>query len=586
VSLLDLLSRARDWAAHDPDPETVAELRALADAAERGDEAAATELAERFSGPLEFGTAGLRGVLGAGLARMNEAVVVRTAHGLATWLLEEDRERAQRVGVVVGYDGRRKSRALAARTAEVLLASGVRVHLTTDLCPTPLVAFAVKELGAAAGVMVTASHNPPEYNGFKVYAATGSQIVPPVDARIAAAIDAAPAADRVPRAPADGAAPLGPDMVERYERAVLGLVARPGGIDRAFPIAYTALHGVGDRSLRRVLAAAGFTRVHTTPAQAEPDGAFPTVAFPNPEEKGALDLVYETAREHGADLVVANDPDADRLSVAVRRGDGFVQLTGNQVGVLLGHFALEEAGGAPERLVVTTVVSSPQLGAIARALGVGYEETLTGFKWITARAMERERDGARFVFGYEEALGYTVGTAVRDKDGIGAALVLCELAARCRAEGRDLFGELERIARRFGFFASRQVSITRKGSEGAREIAGMMDALRASPPAALGGLTVEAFVDRGRGVRRAGGAESPVAGPRSNVISLELAGGPRVVARPSGTEPKIKFYLDAREPLAAGEPVADAEARATARMDAMWADLAACLSLAPEGKKP
>ncbi|WP_437790586.1 phospho-sugar mutase [Sorangium sp. So ce693] len=575
-----VLEPAERWLAHDPDPETQSELRRLIDAARAGEDGVRAELAERFAGPLEFGTAGIRGVLGAGESRMNRAVILRTTAGLARHLLEAIGDKARSAGVVIGYDGRRMSREFAEDTACALAAAGIPSHLSPIPCPTPIAAFAVGHLGAAAGVMVTASHNPPEYNGFKVYWDNGAQIIPPHDTSIATAIDASPPADQVPRMPLDEARRLGlvrdfPEALERdYLGAIRGLAVRSDG-DRDLCIVYTPLHGVGDRLVHRALGEAGFTRVASVPEQAEPDGAFPTVAFPNPEEKGAMDLAFALAKQEGADLVLANDPDVDRLAVAVRRPDGeYEQLTGNQVGVLLGHYLLTEGRAQGEdgrRLVLASCVSTPMLGVIAAALGVHYEETLTGFKWIANRAMDIERStGARFVFGFEEALGYTVGPVVRDKDGISAAALVAELAAVRKAEGRTLLDELQAITRKYGLYMSGQRSYTLRGVDGLEKIAAIMAALRKSPPAAIGGVPVVAWRDfEARTRTTSDGLVEPLVLPPSNVLVYELDGGSRLIARPSGTEPKIKFYFDVREEVAADEPLGDAEARATARLDAL-----------------
>ncbi len=572
----DLIERARAWAAQDPDAGSRGELEALIARAADGAEDAARDLADRFSGPLEFGTAGLRGVLGAGETRMNRAVVRRTCFGLGQHLLASDPE-VKRRGVVIGYDGRRMSRVFAEDSVGVLGALGIPSFLSPTVCPTPVTAYAVARLGASAGVMVTASHNPPEYNGYKVYWGNGAQIIPPLDSAIAARIAEAPSADRIPLMPLDEARAkdllreFPSDLEPSYVDAVVAL--SPGGdVDRTAPIVHTALHGVGTRLVRLVLERAGFTHVRSVAEQAEPDGAFPTVAFPNPEEKGALDLSFALAEKEHADLVIANDPDVDRLAIAVRDGAGkFRQLTGNEVGVLLGHWLMTERDTSGERMVVASCVSSPMLGVIAEKLGVHYEETLTGFKWIANRAMEVEREtGKRFVFGYEEALGYTVGTLVRDKDGISAALVLAELWAARRVAGKSLLDELETIYRRFGLFVSGQVAITMKGQDGVAKIGALMDGLRAKPPARVGDLAVVATTDVERGTRvLADGATKPIALPKSDVLMYALEGGSRIVARPSGTEPKIKFYFDVREPIADGEALAAAEARANAKMDAL-----------------
>lgn len=573
-----LRALAERWAETDPDPITQAELRALL----RAPALAATDLADRFAGPLEFGTAGLRGILGAGPNRMNRAVIRRTTRGLAEHLLAAVPGAAER-GVVIGYDGRVLSREFAADAAGVLVAKGIRVHLFETLGPTPLTAFAVGVLGAACGVMVTASHNPPEYNGYKVYWGNGAQIIPPTDAGIARAIEASPAANAIAVMAVDEARRkglltlLGAAMERRYLDAIAGLGVRDDG-DRSLVIVYTPLHGVGHKLARMALDEAGFRNVHSVAEQAEPDGRFPTVAFPNPEEPGAMHRALLLAREKRAELVIANDPDADRLAVCVpspTASSGYVQLTGNEVGTLLGHYLLTEASDrGPERLVVTTCVSSPMLGTIARGLGVQYEETLTGFKWISNRGMDVERErGARFVFGYEEALGYTVGAVVRDKDGIGAARVFAELVAVLRARGKTVQDELEAIARRFGLFASAQVNVTRKGVSGAEELRAMMDRLRSAMPRRVGAHEVVAFADYAeqRHVDLVTGIETELTLPQSNVVALHLAGGSRIVARPSGTEPKVKFYFDVREAIGPGELFADARARAEKALDALSA---------------
>jgi phosphomannomutase len=573
----ELLARAERWLSQDPDADTRAELRALLDRAapgQEGREATLADLTNRFAGPLEFGTAGLRALIGAGESYMNRAVVRRTTAGLARYLLEVDAEAARSRGVVIGYDGRVLSREFAEDTACVLAAEGIPSHLSPIPCPTPLTAFAVTHLGAVAGVMVTASHNPPRYNGYKVYWGNGAQIIPPHDKGIADAINALPEGQAIKLLPFEEARAAGKirlfeDEVElRYLDALRGLSVKRGG-DRSIRVVYTPLHGVGDRLVRKALDEAGFTGVVSVPEQAAPDGAFPTVAFPNPEEKGALDLAFALAKKEGAELVVANDPDVDRLAVAVRDPSGaYVQLTGNQLGVVLGHYLLTEGPGG-DRFVLASLVSSPMLGVIAQALGVRYEETLTGFKWIANRAMEIEREtGARFVFGYEEALGYTVGSLVRDKDGIGAALLLCELAAVRRAAGLSLLDELEALARRYGLFVSGQRSVTLPGVDGVAQIGAIMRRLRGSLPDRIGQLAVVATSDLMAQTRTVKG-EAPVALPlpASNVLTFELEGGSRIIARPSGTEPKIKFYFDVREPMAEGEAVSQARSRAEAKMD-------------------
>lgn len=581
-----LRARAEAWLREDPSEETRRELEELL-ARARWD-----ELADRFAGRLEFGTAGLRGVIGAGPNRMNQAVVRAATAGLLAYLRETTPGAAER-GVVVGYDGRRLSRELAEEVVEVTVGAGFRARLFDHVVPTPIVGFACKELEAAAAVMITASHNPPEYNGYKVYWGNAAQIVPPHDEGIARAIDAVGPLSAVPRVPltealASGRAEvIGPALEDRYHERIQRLVVRPG-LRRDLVIAYTALHGVGEASTRRALAGSGFSNVHSVAEQATPDGTFPTVRFPNPEEAGAMDRVIALAETVGAELVIANDPDADRLAVAVRAGEGhetpgrYVQLTGNEVGCLLGSYLLEHApwrGARP--LVVSSLVSSPMIGAIAAAHGARWEETLTGFKWIANRSLELAEEGYDLVLGYEEALGYTVSNVVRDKDGVSAALLAADMAAFHASEGRTLLDALDLLARRHGLFLSRQVSVTMKGKEGAEAIARIMSRVRQSPPTRLGAHEVIAVRDLSARTRRArDGSVEPLAFLPSNVIALDLEGGHRVMLRPSGTEPKIKYYFDVREAVGGREHMASARARGERTLSAL---VEAFLPLVSEG---
>jgi phosphomannomutase len=565
-----LTQQARQWLEGDPDAQTRAELEKLL--AEQNE----AELSDRFGARLEFGTAGLRGTLGAGPNRMNRAVVRRTTLGLARYLKAQVKDVAQR-GVVIGRDGRIGSPEFLEDTAAVLCAEGIPAHVFEGVVPTPLVAHAVEALHAAAGVMVTASHNPPEYNGYKVYWGNGAQIIPPHDEGIAAAIDAVGPAREVKLLGQAQAGALWqvipPAIEEGYFKALAALPLHPE-VPRDLAIAYTPMHGVGNRFARRALADAGFARVESVAEQAEPDGRFPTVKFPNPEEPGAMDLVLALARKLDAELCLANDPDADRLAVAVRTAKGqYQQLTGNEVGILLGHYLLTEGKQSADRLVITTIVSSSQLGVMARALGVAYEETLTGFKWIANRAMAlKESAHQEFVFGFEEALGYTVGTVARDKDGIGAALMVAELAAVAKARGRTLLEELGEIQRRFGLFAASQKSVTMPGASGAQAIKKIMASFRAQPPQDVAGLAVQAVSDLFAGTRRTReGALSTLDLPPSDVLVYALQGDARIVLRPSGTEPKIKFYFELKEAVAAGEPLPAARARAQVALEKLQA---------------
>ncbi len=536
---------------------------------ERGDE---LELLERFEHALEFGTAGLRGLLGAGPNRMNRAVVRRTTAGLARYLKAHVPDAAQR-GVVIGRDGRRMSREFAQDAAAVLAAEGIPALVFADVVPTPVTAFAIVHLGAAGGVMVTASHNPPQYNGYKVYWTNGAQIIPPHDGGIADAIAQLESAARVSLLQEVQArrAGLWRDVPPEVDRAYLAAVLRqrlhPEG-PKELRVVYTAMHGVGGRWFDAAMDAAGIRNVHRVQEQHAPDPNFPTLRFPNPEEPGAMDLSRALAEKVKADLVLANDPDADRLAVMVRDGQGkLVALNGNEVGVLLGHYLLTHSPRSAKPLVISTIVSLPQLGQIAVQLGALYDETLTGFKWIANRALQLESEqGAQFVFGYEEALGYTVGTAVRDKDGIGAAVAFVDLACWCRSQGRGVLDYLEEIQRHHGLFVAEQKSFTLPGSEGAALIGSIMDRFRHDPPARIGELAVQCAKDYQAREARVGGEIRPLYLPRSNVIAYELENGSRVTLRPSGTEPKIKYYFELRETMKPDEPMNRARRRASEKL--------------------
>ena len=530
---MSLLEEARAWLAQDPDPDTRAELSALIDA----DDLPA--LRERFGSRLEFGTAGLRGELGAGPNRMNRVTVMRAAAGLAAVL-------GPGKHVVIGYDARHKSDVFARDTAAVLTGAGVHASLLPRPLPTPVLAFAVRHLGADAGVTVTASHNPPRDNGYKVYWGDGSQIVPPIDAEISAAIDAVGRVDELPLG--------GPGTLTELDDSIVGdyiaaLTALPLGDARELRVAYTPLHGVGADTLTRAFLAAGFDAPIAVEEQRDPDPGFPTVAFPNPEEPGAMDLAAALAAKIGADLVLANDPDADRCAVGVPLPDGGVRmLTGDEVGGLLAEHVIAHTSG--DRMVATTIVSSSLLAKIAQAHGVRYGETLTGFKWII-------KAGPGLVFGYEEAIGYSVGSdaglPVRDKDGIGAALTVAAIAAAAKRDGRTLLDLLDDQARRYGLHATTQLSFRVADLS---LIADAMARLRAEPPASLGGLTVTAADDLTRGD---GGL------PPTDGLRYRLAGGARVVVRPSGTEPKLKCYLEVVVPVTTTP--ADARALAAERLE-------------------
>lgn len=550
------------WLARDPDPQTRAELQTLMAEAPGA-------LEDHFRGRLAFGTAGLRGLFGPGPNRMNRLVVREATVGLGRTLRNTVAEAVQR-GVVVGYDGRRMSREFAHDAAAVLAALGFKVHLFDRELPTPVAAFAVKHLRAAAGIVITASHNPPDYNGYKVYWEHGAQIVSPIDEAIAGAIATAAQEDALPWMSLDEARAqgrvhdLGDAMIEQYLSGVAALSVHPAVPERkTLRLAYTPLHGVGARVAEAALARAGFTNVFTVAEQREPDGEFPTVKFPNPEEPGAMDLVLALARRERADLVLANDPDADRLAVALRTPSGDYQmLTGDQVGVLLGDDLMR--AWPDEAVVATTIVSSRMLGVIARSRGVDYFETLTGFKWIAAGALERRARGQRFVFGYEEALGYTIDDLVRCKDGVSAVVAFAELAADCAHHGVTVLERLEALYRKYGLFltAQKSLALTPGMSVGAQ--------LRAHPPRTVAGRAVEAVDDLAYGthVTRAGESRK-LELPKSDVLVYHLAGDARVIVRPSGTEPKLKCYYEVREDVREGEAMSEALGRGRAGLEAL-----------------
>ena len=536
----DLIERARAWAAEDPDPTTRAELEALL---EQGETA---ELADRFDGTLEFGTAGLRGELGAGSNRMNRVVVTRAAAGLAAYL--KDQGAMRDASVVIGYDARHNSDVFARDTAEVMTGAGLRALVLPRPLPTPLLAFAIRELGCVAGVMVTASHNPPRDNGYKVYLGDGSQIVPPADAEIAERIAAVGSVADVPRG--DGWTILGDSIVDGYLDTVAGLA---GDGPRDLRLVYTPLHGVGGTSVTQVLETAGFDAPYVVAQQEQPDADFPTVSFPNPEEPGAMDLAMALAADRQVDLVVANDPDADGCAAAVPDVHGWRMLRGDEVGALLAHHLLT---GGHAGTYACSIVSSTLLSKMAAAAGQAFAETLTGFKWIS------KVDG--LVFGYEEALGYCVDPEhVKDKDGVSALLLLCELAAAEKAQGRSLVDVLDDLALAHGLHATDQLSV-RVTDLG--EIAAAMARLRATPPRSLGGLPVESVDDLARGD---GGL------PPTDGLRYRLGSGARVIVRPSGTEPKLKCYLEVVVPVDAEAGVDAARISAAARLDALRDDIRA-----------
>ena len=539
---MELLERARDWLSQDPDPVTRDELQRLIDA----DDTAG--LQDRFAQRLQFGTAGLRGELGAGPNRMNRVIVAQAASGLAAYLKEHEASPS----VVIGYDARHNSDIFASDTAEIMQGAGVHAHLLPEPLPTPVTAFAIRHLGCSAGVVVTASHNPPRDNGYKVYLADSSQIVPPADADISAQIDATGRVDEMPRR--DDYTRLGPEVAEAYIEAVAAL---PHDGPRDIVTVYTPLHGVGRDTLVDVVRRTGFPDLHVVPEQGDPDADFPTTVFPNPEEPGAMDLALKLASEVHADVIVANDPDADRCAVGVREaaGESYRMLSGDQVGALLADFCLRRGLSGT---YAASIVSSDLLGRQAAAAGQPWEQTLTGFKWLGKIP--------DLAFGYEEALGYCVAPDIaRDKDGISAIITVLEMAAALKAEGRTLLDLLDNLYREHGLHATSQLSVR---VEDLTIIPEAMGTLRTSPPTVLGGLDVTSVDDLTDGYQGL---------PPTDGIRLGLGETGRVICRPSGTEPKLKNYVEVVVPVA--DSMAVARSEADRLITGIKADLSAALGL-------
>jgi phosphomannomutase len=543
----ELMQRASSWRDDDPDEVTRAELGDLLKAAAAGDIHAGADLADRFAGRLEFGTAGLRGAMGAGPNRMNRSMVIRTAAGLTAYLKESSREPL----VVIGFDARHNSDLFAADTAAVVVAAGGRAMVLPRPLPTPVLAFAIRHLGANAGVMVTASHNPAHDNGYKVYLGDGIQIVPPSDAEIAAHIARVNLVADVPRA-RSGWTTMNDDVLQAYLDAAKVVVAADG--PRELSVVHTALHGVGSDIVIAAFARAGFSAPIVVPSQSEPDPDFPTVEFPNPEEPGAIDAALALAARVHPDIVLANDPDADRCAVAVpdptaatvENPAGWRMLHGDEVGSLLGAHILSR-GISADAVFANSIVSSRLLAAMAAEAGIRHEETLTGFKWI-ARV-----PGLRY--GYEEAIGYCVDPGhVRDKDGISAALMLAEMAAGLRRQGRSLLDVLDDLSVRHGVHATDSFAVR---VDDLSLLGTLMSRLRKKPPTDLGGIPVARIDDLEQGSQRL---------PPTDGLRFLLSDGSRVIVRPSGTEPKLKVYLEAIVAVAQSTGLAEARAQAAARL--------------------
>ena len=532
------------------DAETVQELQSIA-----GDE---KEIEDRFYTELAFGTGGLRGVLGMGTNRMNVYNIRRATMGLAHYL------QAQGIadkGVVIAFDSRIKSDVFAKETALTLAAAGIKAYLFDALRPVPILSYAVRHLGTAAGVVITASHNPPQYNGYKVYASDGAQIAPEAADAVTGFIRALAYEQCQPMAEAEarekGLLQIvgNREVDDDYIAMVKTLAQRPELLEKRgkdLNIVYTPLHGSGNVPVRRLLHELGVSHVTVVPQQEKPDGRFPTVTAPNPEDPAAFKLAIPLANEVGATTVFGTDPDCDRLGAAVRDGQGnFHTLTGNQIACLMLDHILKsrQEKGILEKngAVVKSVVSTELARAICEHYGVKMVEVLTGFKFIGEKIQQFEETGDyTFLFGFEESFGYLSGTQVRDKDGVNASLLLCEATCACMERGETLYDALQRLYRQYGYFKETGLSVVLPGKDGVEKMQAIMAGLRQTPPAELAGLRVTAVRDFLRGVRTEGEKEEQLDFPKSNVLYFELEGGNWVCIRPSGTEPKIKLYIATR----------------------------------------
>ena len=530
------------------DEKTKVELRAIA-----GDEAA---IRERFEGDLEFGTGGMRGIMGAGTRRMNVYTVRKATQGLANYIIKKG---AQDKGVALSFDSRNRSEEFARETALTLCANGIPIYIFPTLHPTPMLSFAVRELGCTAGVNITASHNPPEYNGYKAYWDDGAQVTYPDDENIIAEVNAIESfADvktmSLEEAKAAGLYHLiGPEVSDRYFEELKKLIRRPEVIEQEkdnVTLVYTPLHGTGLEPAKRILEELGFSKVYVVEEQAKPDGNFPTVGYPNPEDPKAFELALDLARKVKADIVIANDPDADRLGVFLRNGEDYVRMTGNMTGCLLADYEIggikEKCGLCDHGVFISTIVTSNMAGAIARKYGVRFYETLTGFKHICGklRELEQTEPDVHYLYGFEESFGSSFGAYCRDKDGIAAVMALCEAVCYYKTKGMSLWDGLQALYQEVGYYRDINISKNFPGLDGKDKMAAIMDSLRNNPPKKLGGLPVVAMRDYLLKTTKdfVTGQEGVTTLPASNVLYFELTDDAWVCLRPSGTEPKIKLY--------------------------------------------
>lgn len=521
------------------------------------------EIEDRFYKDLEFGTAGLRGVIGIGTNRMNKYTVTKATQGLANYIIKKN---GQERGVAIAYDSRRMSNEFSEQTALCLNANGIKTYRFDSLRPTPELSFAVRQLGCIAGIVITASHNPPEYNGYKVYWEDGAQIVEPTDKEIINEVNAIKdlstikSTDRKEAEEKGLYNTIGKEIDDKYIETLKKLVVNQDAINKMqkdIKIVYTPLHGTGNIPVQRILKEIGFENVYVVPEQEKPDGEFPTVSYPNPEDPKAFTLALELAKKVDADIVLANDPDADRLGVYVKDTDTneYIQFNGNMTGNLLAEYILSQKkdnGTLPVNgAVIKTIVSSNLTDAIAKAYGVKLFSTLTGFKNIAKiiRGFEENNNEYECLYSYEESYGCIIGTHARDKDGIVAVMTLCEAAAYYKMNGMTLWDQMNNMYKKYGYYKEKQFSITLKGAEGAEQIKKMMENLRNSPPAKIGKYKVISVGDYRSQIIRNNetGEETSTNLPKSNVLYYELEDDAWCCVRPSGTEPKIKFYMGVKE---------------------------------------
>ncbi|MBG8551972.1 phospho-sugar mutase [Hymenobacter guriensis] len=570
----DLQQKINTWLTGNYDADTKANIRQLLDSDQE------EALSDAFYRNLEFGTGGLRGIMGAGSNRMNRYTLGMATQGLSNYLVQQFP--GQEIKVAVAHDSRNNSAEFARIAADIFSANGITVYLFEALRPTPELSFAIRHLGCQSGCVVTASHNPKEYNGFKVYWNDGAQVVAPHDKNIITEVNAIQSVDDVRfQADASRVHLIGVELDAAYLAKVKELSINPEAIRRQhdLKIVYTPLHGTGITLVPQALAQLGFSNVHIVEAQATPDGNFPTVLSPNPEEKVAMQLALDQAKALDADLVLATDPDSDRVGMAVKDNHGeWVLVNGNQTAALLTHYLLSaraRAGKMTEQdFIVYTIVTSDVLGDIARRHGVKAYQTLTGFKYIAG--IIRELEGQEnYIGGGEESYGYMIGDFVRDKDAISACALIAEMAAVAKDQGHSLYQEMQRMYATYGLYKEHLISLTKKGQRGAEEIQEMMRELRANPPRTIAGLAVTELRDYGQGVIRNlhTGAELPTGLESSNVLQFILEDGSKISARPSGTEPKIKFYFSVKQPLASVVDFDLANRRADEKIQAIISDM-------------